>query len=171
MKAILRIIPLVLIVFSGKSQKKEFIIENIFPTETSTAIHAHFMFPFKMNFKIEKKQFRGNYRPTYIYHFIPRVKMYKKNEIQMYIDYVGHSDSSIVRMYISDGYIRVNEEDNLFYDEEYLITFKSGVFARQQYNLVLQVKHNQKKENFDINKLSWFVDIAQSWTLTYGRHH
>ena len=170
MKALTQILLLVLIAFAGKSQQREFIIKDICPTQTSTAIHAHFMLPFKMKFKVEKKQFRHNYRPNYIYHFTPSLKMYKTNEVQMFIDYVYNSDSSIVRELLSDGFIRFNEE-NLFYDDDNLITFKSGVFVGQKYNFVLLVKHNQKKEDFDIKKLSWFVDIAKSWELTHGNHH
>jgi hypothetical protein len=171
MKALTQILLLVLIAFAGKSQQREFIIEDIFPTETSTAIHAHFEFPFKMSFKIEKKKFPINYRRSYIYHFIPRLKKYKNNEMQMYNEHADYSDSTIVNSLLSDDYAKVKNYDNLFYDDRDLVTFKSGVFLNRKYNFILKVKHNQKKENFDINKLLWFVEIANSWELTHGNHH
>ncbi len=170
MKVLTQTLLLVLLALAGKSQQREFIIKDIFPTQTSTAIHSHFILPFKMDYKIERKKFPINYRPSYIYHLTPRVEAYKKNEVKMSIGYVYQSDSSIVRLLLSDGFIRVNQE-NLFYDDDNLVTFKSGVFVGQEYHFILQVKHNQSKETFNIKQFDWFVEIAKSWRLVHGNHH
>lgn len=113
MKALTQTLLLVLIAFTGQSQQREFIIEDIFPTETSTAIHAHFVFPFKMDFKIEKKKFPINYRKSYIYHFTPNLKRYRSNEIQMSNNHADYSDSTIVNLLLMDDYIKVDNYNNL----------------------------------------------------------
>ena len=171
MKALTKTLLLVLIAFAGKSQQREFIIKDIFPTQTSTAIHSHFIIPFKMDFKVEKRQYKHNYRPSYIYHLAPHSKELKKYKIRMEIWFSDTSDSSAIHWLVGDDYKRIEGKDYLFYNEENLLTFKSGVFIGQSYNFVLLVKHNQNKESFDINKLLWFVDIAKSWRLEHGNHH
>jgi hypothetical protein len=158
--------------FIGKSQTQELSIEDVCLTQTATAIHTHFTLPFKMKLKVEKKKFPVNYRLLYIYHLTPLVKVYKENKVKMFIGgFPDSSDSTLASLLLLDGYIKVENYDNLFYDERDLVTFKSGVFLGIKYNFQLQVKHNQQKESFDIKKLDWFVEIAKSWRLTHGNHH
>lgn len=156
----------------GKSQNKLFVLENICPTETATAIHAQFLLPFEISVNVEEKKLSGNYRPSYIYHLTPKINNLKNNEIKLFIGgFSNDSDSTLSNSLLLDGFKKVKNYEYLFYNKEDLTTFKSGVFLGVKYNFQLTVKHNQDEDNFDIGKLEWFVDMVKSWKLIHGNRH
>ena len=164
------VILLMLLALKVKSQKIEFEIKDICPTQTSTAIHARFIFPFKIKMEVEKTVYRTSYRKLYRYIFKPFPKKYKSNIFYMYFDERHKSDSTFAISKMADGYKNIVGYPNIMYNETEVIAWK-GYDAFERYNFTLQVKHNQNKESFDVNKLLWFVDIAKSWRLEHGNHH
>lgn len=169
MKIITQIILLLFLTFIANAQNKEIIIWDACSTETSTPIHSSFMFPFKVKIKVEKQKLRTNYRPLYKYHLIPLSNEYKKNEIELFMDYHFLPDSTVNHLILTfDEYKAVPNYENMFYNETYLITFKSFTYHGHKYNFLLKVKHNQKRDDFDIKTISWFLDIVKSWKLIHG---
>lgn len=163
-----------LFTFSAMSQKKMYIIKDIFPTQTHDWIECSVSMP--SDFKVQKIKFHSkkNRRKLYYYRFEALSDRFSKYQIEIYVAPYIHSDSSATRSlatFFEGTEIRKDSSFVGVVNDDFLITYKSFHFPNHVYFFTISVKHFQKKKEFNIEELNWFIEFVKELELSHNPIH
>jgi hypothetical protein len=156
------------------AQKKSLLIKDIFSTQTHDWIDCKFILPSEYKVKKVNYKIKNNRRVYYSYQIVPVSNIQRSRVIEMFMAGYIQSDSSAISILISFFGGKPIEYNNSIIgvvNDDIVIAYKKLELGGMNYFFTISTKHNQKKENFDVSKIIWFIDIANKWELFHEKPH